>query len=50
MRQGAKGVFTSTDLNKSLLLLGSFTQQSGFHYNLRLSFLNLVCVLTGTHT
>jgi hypothetical protein len=37
-------------LNKSLLALGPFTHQSGFHYNLRLSFLKLVHVLNGAYT
>ena len=45
-----KGLFTSAGLDNSLLPLGPFTYQSGFHYNLRLSFLNLVHVLNGAYT
>lgn len=48
--RGGKGLFTSAGLDKSLLPLGPFTHQSGFHYNLRLSFLNLVHVLNGAYT
>ena len=50
VEKGGKGLFTSTGLNKSLLPLRPFTHQSGFHYNLRLSFLNLVSVLNGAYT
>ena len=49
VEKGGKGLFTSADLNKSLLPLGPFTHQSGFHYNLRLSFLKLVHVLNGAY-
>jgi hypothetical protein len=47
VEKGGKGLFTSIGLNKSLLPLGLFIHQSKFHYNLRLSFLNLVHVLNG---
>lgn len=50
VEKGAKGLFTSAGLNKSLLRLGPFAHQSGFHYNLRISFLNLVHVLNGAYT
>jgi hypothetical protein len=50
VEKGGKGLFTSAGLNKSLLPLGQFTHQSGFHYNLRLSFLHLVHVLNGAYT
>ena len=48
--KGEKGLLTSAGLKKSLLPLGPFTHQSGFHYNLRLSFLNLVHGLNGAYT
>lgn len=50
VEKGGRGLFTSAGLNKSLLPLGPFTHQSGFHYNLRLSFLNLVRILNGAYT
>jgi hypothetical protein len=50
VEKGGKGLFTSAGLNKSLLPIGPFTHQSGFHYNLRLSFLNLVYILNSAYT
>lgn len=48
--KGKKGLLTSAGLNKSILPLTRSTYQSGFHYNLRLSFLNLVQFLNGAYT
>lgn len=48
--KGKKGVLTSAGLNKSIASLAPSTHQSGFHYNLRLSFLNLVHFLNGAYT
>jgi hypothetical protein len=50
VEKGRKGLFTSAGLNKSLLPLGPFGHQSGFHYNLRFSFRNLVQALNGAYT
>ncbi|KAH0556196.1 hypothetical protein GP486_005874 [Trichoglossum hirsutum] len=50
VEKGSKGLFTSAGLNKSLLPLGPFEHQSGFHYNLRLSFRNLVDALNDAYT
>jgi hypothetical protein len=50
VEKGEKGLFTSAGLDKSLLPLRPFTHQSGFHYNLRLSFLNLARVLNDAFT
>ncbi|KAF2259624.1 hypothetical protein CC78DRAFT_591810 [Lojkania enalia] len=50
VQKGGKGLFTSDGLKKSLLPLGPFMHQSGFQYNLRLSFLNLVQTLNGAYT
>ncbi|KAF2465118.1 uncharacterized protein BDR25DRAFT_306928 [Lindgomyces ingoldianus] len=50
VEKGGKGLFTSTCLNKSLRPLGPFMSQSGFHYNLRLSFLKFVHILNGAYT
>ncbi|KAF1815599.1 hypothetical protein P152DRAFT_446646 [Eremomyces bilateralis CBS 781.70] len=50
VERGGKGLFTSAGLNKSLLRLGPFKHQSGFQYNLRLSFLSLVRILNGAYT
>jgi hypothetical protein len=43
-------LLTSAGFSKSLRPLGPFTHQSGFEYNLRLSFLKLVQVLNGACT
>jgi hypothetical protein len=48
--KGEKGVLTSASLDKSLLPLRPFTNQTGFHYNMRHSFLNLAQVLNGAYT
>jgi hypothetical protein len=50
VEKGGKGLFTSASLDKTLLPLRPFTHQSGLHYNLRFSFLNLVRVLNDAHT
>jgi hypothetical protein len=50
VEKGDKGLFTSAGLEKSLLPLQPSMYQSGFHYNLRFSFLKLVRVLNGAYT
>lgn len=50
VKRGGKGLFTSAGLNRILLPLESFAHQSGFHYNLRLSFLKLVRILNSAYT
>ncbi|KAF2278991.1 uncharacterized protein EI97DRAFT_431208 [Westerdykella ornata] len=50
VEKGGRGLFTSAGLNKSLAPLEPFTCQSGFHYNVRLSFLKLVHGLNGAYT
>jgi len=50
VEKGGNGLFTLASLNESLLTLKPSTHHSGFHYNLRLSFLKLVHVLNGAYT
>ena len=50
VERGERGLFASVSLDKSLLPLRPFTHQSGFHHNLRLSFLQLVRVLNNAYT
>jgi hypothetical protein len=50
VERGGNGLFTSVGLNRSLLSLRPSTYFSGFHHNLRLSFLNLVTNLNGAYT
>ena len=50
VEKGEKGLFASVGLNESLLPLGPFRHQYGLHYNLRLSFLNLVQALNSAYT
>jgi hypothetical protein len=45
-----KGLFTSAGLRESLVPLGLFSNQSGFHYNLRRGFLILVHTLNSAYT
>ncbi|KAI9652458.1 MAG: hypothetical protein M1829_001642 [Trizodia sp. TS-e1964] len=50
VEKGGKGLFNSAGLNESLLPLRPSTHQSGFHRNLRLSFLSLVLTLNDAYT
>lgn len=50
VERGGNGLFTSAGLDQRLLHLAPFTNQSGFHCNLRLSFRNLVLGLNGAYT
>jgi hypothetical protein len=50
VEKGGEGLFTSTGLNQSRLTLTPFNYQSGFHYNLRISALNLVDILNSAYT
>jgi hypothetical protein len=50
VEKGRKGLFISASLDKSLLPLRPFKHLSELHYNLRLSFLNLVQILNGAYT
>jgi hypothetical protein len=50
VEKGGEGLFTSTGLNQSCLPLTPFTHQSGFHYNFRISVLNLVDIINSAYT
>ncbi|KAF2259629.1 hypothetical protein CC78DRAFT_571764 [Lojkania enalia] len=50
VQKGGKGLLTSDGLKQSLLPLGPFMHQTGFQYNLRLSFLSLAHILNDAHT